>query len=116
MKFASLNRLLALAAAALVLAGCTKKPIRPDPSVTAMGLTPGGDNVSGAKPSDASFQPVNPDLPAARGPGFGSEGGDRSTLQAQTVYFEFDSSALRPSERAKLKAAKDPLDKHPDQR
>jgi peptidoglycan-associated lipoprotein len=114
MKLASIKFSLAVASAALVLGGCTKKPTRPDPSVTAIGLTPGGSNIT-PPPSDTSFQPISPDLPAGRPAGFGADG-DRSTLQAQTVYFEYDSAAIKPSERAKLKAAKEHLDKNPNHR
>src|SRR5688572_18101636 len=97
MKFVSLKFSLVVASAALVLAGCTKKPTRPDPSVTAMGLTPGGSNLS-TPPTDASFGAIPPDL-AARGAGFDDKNQDRSALQAQTVYFDLDSSTIKPAER-----------------
>ena len=114
MKFASMKLFLAVASAALVLTGCTKKPMRPDPSVTAIGLTPGGDNIATTTPpTDASFaNPGAPDL-MERGAGFDPNGQDRTALQAQTVYFDFDKSDIRPSEREKLRVAKDYLDTHP---
>jgi peptidoglycan-associated lipoprotein len=110
MKFVSLKFSLVVASAALLLAGCTKKPTRPDPSVTAMGLTPGGSNIS-TPPTDASFGAIPPDL-AARGAGFDDKNQDRSALQAQTVYFDLDSSTIKPAEREKLKVAKEYLDKN----
>ena len=114
MKLASKKLFLAVASAALVLAGCTKKPMRPDPSVTAIGLTPGGSSIV-TPPTDTAFSTIPPDL-AARGAGFDANNQDRSALQAQTVYFEYDSSTIKPSERAKLKAAKEYLDQHPGYR
>jgi peptidoglycan-associated lipoprotein len=113
MKLVSLKLCLLVASAALI-AGCTKKPQRPDPSVTAIGLTPGGSNIS-APPSTENFGSVNPDLPA-RGEGFDASNQNRTALQAQTVYFELNKSDIRPGERAKLKAAKDYLDSHPGYR
>jgi peptidoglycan-associated lipoprotein len=111
MNCSSLKLSLAVAASALVLAGCTKKPTRPDPSVTAIGLTPGGSSIN-TPPTDAGFTtPGAPDL-SARGEGWiGNE--NRTALQAQTVYFEFNKSDIRPSEREKLRIAKEYLDTHP---
>ncbi len=111
MNLVSKKLCLVVASAALVLAGCTKKPTRPDPSQTALGLTPGGGNINSSI-SDASLGGVPPDL-AARGEGFDASNQNRSALEAQTVYFDFDSSAIKPSEREKLKAAKDYIDKNP---
>jgi peptidoglycan-associated lipoprotein len=111
MNLVSKKLCLVVASAALVLAGCTKKPTRPDPSQTALGLTPGGGNINSAI-SDASLGGVPPDL-AARGDGFDASNQNRSALEAQTVYFDFDSSVIKPSEREKLKAAKEYIDKNP---
>jgi peptidoglycan-associated lipoprotein len=111
MKFASIKLSLAVASAALVLSGCTKKPMRPDPSVTAIGLTPGGGNIV-TPPTDASFNAGAPGL-TDRGAGFDPSGQNRTALEAQTVYFDFDKSDIRPSEREKLRVAKEYLDTHP---
>ena len=111
MKLASSKLFLAVASAALVLAGCTKKPTRPDPSVTAIGLTPGGSNIA-TPPTDASFNAGAPGL-TDRGAGFDPSGQNRTALQAQTVYFDFDKSDIKPSEREKLRIVKDYLDTHP---
>ena len=111
MKLVSIQLSLAVASVALVLAGCTKKPIRPDPSVTAIGLTPGGSNIA-TPPTDASFNAGAPGL-SERGAGFDPSGQNRTALQAQTVYFDFDKSDIRASEREKLRLAKDYLDTHP---
>jgi peptidoglycan-associated lipoprotein len=62
--------------------------------------------------TDASLGGVPADL-LSRGEGFDANNQNRSALEAQTVYFDFDSSAIKASEREKLKAAKDYLDKNP---
>ena len=100
---------LAAACAALVLAGCTKKPSRPDPSITALGLTPGGQNID-TRPSTADLGSTST-LPVRDPSWVGNE--NRSALQAQTVYFEFNKSDIRASEREKLRVAKEYLDTHP---
>ncbi|MGH7943916.1 MAG: OmpA family protein [Opitutaceae bacterium] len=116
MKLVSFKLSLAVASVALVLAGCTKKPTRPDPSVTAIGLTPGGSNiVASTPPSDASFNAGAPGL-SLRPEGFDPSGQNRTALEAQTVYFDFDKSDIKPSEREKLRVAKDYLDTHPGHR
>jgi peptidoglycan-associated lipoprotein len=111
MKLASPKLFLVLASAALVLAGCSKKPQRPDPSATALGQSvgPGGTGLSST--------PLNPILDNGlvdRGVDpFGPDGMNRSALATNTVYFDFDQSAIKASERPKLKAAKEYLDKNP---
>lgn len=114
MKFVSPKIFPVLASAVLVLAGCTKKPMRPDPSATVLGPQGGGADIN-ASPTDASFG----NLPAGlepRGEGFDANNQNRSALEAQTVYFDFDSSTIKPSERAKLQAAKEYLDQNPSYR
>jgi peptidoglycan-associated lipoprotein len=113
MKF-SQKYCIVFAGAALVLAGCAKKPARPDPSTTTIGLRPGGDAIN-TQPVNTSFN--TGDLGATRDSGmFDPNGHDRTTLQAQTVYFDLDRSDIKPAEREKLKAAKAHLDSHPTHR
>lgn len=113
MKLVSYKLSLAVVGAALVLAGCTKKPMRPDPSVTAIGLSPGGSNIpTNTTPIDTSFNAGAPGL-TDRGAGFDPSGQNRTALQAQTVYFDLDKSDIKPSEREKLRVVKDYLDTHP---
>lgn len=86
-----------LIGSAVLLAGCPKKPKRPDPSATQYGsgtgeLNPQGVNVN---PDDASLQ-TKPEGDARYAP----ENLERGVLP--TVYFDFDRSAIKPSERAKL--------------
>ncbi|MDP3069548.1 MAG: OmpA family protein [Opitutaceae bacterium] len=110
MKLVSKYLPLVLAGAALLFAGCTKKPTRPTPSDT----SPMG---TGGRITDAGN--LGGELP----PGFENrtEGDwvgnqNRVALQSQTIYFDFDQSAIKPAEREKLKAAKDYLDKNPTHR
>jgi peptidoglycan-associated lipoprotein len=117
MKFASLKLCLAVASAAFVLAGCSKKPLRPDPSMTMMGQTPGGAGSNlGGTVGDASFGQTPPPGLTDRGAGFDPNGQNREALRGSTVYFEFDQSAIRPGERDKLRLAKEYLDQNPTHR
>ena len=112
MKLASIKFSLVVASAALVLAGCSKKP-RPDPSTTVLGPTPGG----GATALPPSSIPVAPlEGLQQRMDGFDLNGQNRTALEAQTIYFDYDSPAIKAAEREKLKAAKDYLDKNPGYR
>jgi peptidoglycan-associated lipoprotein len=97
-----------LIATAVLLGGCSKKPKRPDPSSTVLG--PDGGLSGTGIGLDGGTAPGT-DL-TTRAPGDYSNG-DRTTLAAQTVYFDFDQSAIKASERAKLDAAKAYLDSNP---
>jgi peptidoglycan-associated lipoprotein len=109
MNFFPKKLCLVVASAALVLSGCTKKPERPHPGSTVMGQQPGGPGFDSA-PRDTTFDPNTPAIPG-RDPWLG--GHNREILQAQAVYFDFDKSDIKPSEREKLKVAKEYLDKNP---
>ena len=116
MKFASQKLFLAATscALALLLAGCPKKPARPDPTATLMGPQGSGTstNLGGMGPSAANLNLDAPGL-VERGEGFDPLGQNRTALEAQTVYFDFDSSAIKASERPKLQEAKKYLDDNP---
>lgn len=116
MNFASKKLFLAASAGALafLLAGCPKKPARPDPASTMLGQQGSGTNTSlaGMGPSIVNLNPEAPGL-LDRGDGFGPEGQNRTALEAQTVFFDFDKSDVKAPERPKLQAAKDYLDKNP---
>lgn len=115
MKFASQKLFVAAASSvlALFLTGCPKKPARPDPASTMMG--PQG----GSTATDLSRGPGMVDLNAANVDGliprgaFDERGQDRAALEAQTVYFDFDRSEVKASERPKLQAAKQYIDSNP---
>lgn len=111
MKLVSKKLSLVIASAALVFAGCTKKPTRPVPNETVLGQQGLGTKT----PTDAEFgkTPVGLEL---RGEGFDAAGQNRAALQAQTVYFDLDKSDIKPAEREKLKIAKEYLDKNPTHR
>lgn len=115
MKFASQKLLLAAASAALalMLAGCPKKPARPDPASTMLGQQGSGTATNfGLGPSSVNLNPEAPGL-LDRGDGFDPLGHNRTALEAQTVYFDFDQSAIKAAERPKLQAAKEYLEKNP---
>jgi peptidoglycan-associated lipoprotein len=112
MKFASQKLCFVFASAALVLAGCSKKPDRPTPTQTVMGPQTGGPGfVTNTGPSGVDFGPSGLGGPREV---LGPE--NPEILKAQTVYFDFDRSDIKPAERVKLKAAKDHLDKNPTHR
>lgn len=98
---------LVLAGAALLFAGCTKKPTRPAPSDTG---PIGSTNTGALSPTTFESGIGIPDR------GDWNNGQNRAALQAQTVYFDYDQSAIKPSEREKLKVAKEYLDKNPTHR
>ncbi|OAM87746.1 OmpA family protein [Termitidicoccus mucosus] len=116
--------IIGLGAFALLAAGCAKKPVRPDPSATMVGSGEGG--VPG---SDGGTLNVGSSFGAGGAGGFGTLDpngglGERSAAAAGAeqkglfgdVYFDFDQSAIKASERSKLQAAKDHLAQHPTAR
>ncbi|QYM80595.1 OmpA family protein [Horticoccus luteus] len=110
MNIASKKLILVIAGLAVGLAGCAKKPKRPDPSSTVLGQSAGGS----INPMDvATTSDVGSQL-EAREPGFDLKGQLRGKLES--VYFSLDKSAIAPAERPKLQAAADYLKDHPDQR
>jgi peptidoglycan-associated lipoprotein len=112
MKQASKSLFIAAASATLLLAGCAKKPIRPDPSSTALGPTSGGGG--NLAPTDISTTDANSTL-QTRDPNILE---DANTIRGllQPVLFAFDRDAITATERPKLQAAKDYLDKNPQYR
>ena len=111
MKLVSPKLSFAAVSAALLLAGCTKKPERPAPSQTVLGPQTGGQNINSA-PIPLGGGDLG-GLTARDLSTFDLNGQDRTALQAQTVYFDLNQSSIKAAEREKLKAAKDYLDKNP---
>lgn len=120
MKFAQKLLLAATSGALmLVLAGCPKTPARPDPSAT---LGPKGsdtatstDNLRGGPLTSSDFGNIaGTELPNATNGFVGNQ--NRTILEAQTVYFDYDQSAIKASERVKLQEAKKYLDANPNHR
>jgi len=113
MKLASKSLFIVAASAAALLAGCAKKPIRPDPSSTALGPQSGGGgnlnptDVSTTADANSQLQNRDPNILE-----------DANTIRGllQPVYFAFDRDAISAAERPKLQAAKDYLDKNPQYR
>ena len=112
MKLASKSLCIIAASAAALLAGCSKKPVRPDPSSTALGPTSGG---TGLTPTDVSTTADANSTLTTRDPNILE---DANTIRGllQPVYFDFDRSSVKAAERPKLQAAKDYLDKNPQYR
>lgn len=103
---------LALAGSALLFAGCAHKPVRPSPNQTVMGPQTGGQNLA---PTDmgtivdpnSALQQRDPNIIE-----------DENTIRGKlgAVYFEFDSSSIKPAERTKLQDAVKYLKDNPTQR
>jgi len=102
MKSAFRLTAIVLSSAALLLAGCAKKPLRSNPSETMFG--PGSTSQTAFDPSE--FDTMGDVLPG-RGDPFDSANQQRGLLPS--VFFDFDSAAVRVSERAKLSEAADYL-------
>lgn len=110
MKLAS-KSLCILAACAVLMVGCRKKPVRPNPSETAMGPQAGG-----AGNLNPEAVPLAPDNTLQQRDSGITDINGQIRGQLQPVYFDFDRDAVKASERPKLQAAKDYLGQHPDQR
>jgi peptidoglycan-associated lipoprotein len=94
---------------ALLLEGCKKKPVRPDPTTTAMG--PGG--ASGVNP-EAIALPAGEGLALeGRDPSAGTPD-DANVSVVEPVYFGLDRSAVAAPERPKIEAAVKWLGENPD--
>ena len=77
-----------------------------------MGQTPGG---AGLNPTGLASGADTPSDLAQRDAGaFDANGQDRKSLES--VYFDFDKSSIKQSERVKIQAAKDLLEKNPTYR
>ena len=92
---------IALVAVAVLLAGCPKKPARPDPSATLLGPGTGGsvNPVGLGDMGDTNLQPRTTGS---------ADRYDESNLERgvlPTVYFDFDRSAIKKSEQPKLQQA-----------
>ena len=115
MNIVSKKFCLVLASAALLFAGCSKKPKRPDPSATVLGPT-GGGATSGISPTDvnAALDPSAMGL-EQRDPNI-IEDANSIRGMFQPVLFDYDSSNIKASERSKLEEAAKYLKEHADQR
>lgn len=90
-----------LIGATVFLAGCPKKPKRPDPSATTAGMGPGGINTTGVDFGANGANGLEANNVAA---GHLDEANlERGVLP--TIYFDFDRSGIKASERTKLEDA-----------
>lgn len=110
MNTVSRKLLFLLVSAVVLLAGCAKKPKRPDPSSTVLGPNAGGTIV----PQDLGTVADANSLLSGRDAGWDPNGQNRTLLQA--VYFDFDKSNIKQSERTKLEAAAQYLKDNPTHR
>jgi peptidoglycan-associated lipoprotein len=113
MKLATKSLCIVAASAAALLVGCSKKPVRPDPSATALGPQSGG--AGNLTPTEVATTADQNSQLQTRDSGVIE---DANTIRGllQPVYFDFDRSSVKAEERAKLQAAKDYLDKNPQYR
>ena len=114
---------LVLTIATLALAGCTKKPVRPDPDQTMMGMQ-GANGGAGYNDSllnqgiNTGMDPLLDDSALGltqRGDGYYEDDQMIKGL-LEPVYFDFDQSGIKTSERIKLEAAIDYLNANPQHR
>ena len=98
-----------LASFAVVFSGCSKKPLRPDPSATVLGPQNGGAITPEAVATNSDMNALQ-----TRDAGFDANGQQRGAVEP--VYFDFDKFNIKADQRAKAQAAKDYLDKNPANR
>ena len=94
---------IALASAALFAAGCAKKPQRPNPGMT-LGMGSG------------TLQTTGLGDPELEGRTSSMSDVDRATFAANTVYFDYDSAAVKQAERTKVQQVADYLKSNPGAR
>ena len=102
---------LVLACMLVLFTGCLKKPQRPTPDQTMganNGLNQGSENNFGATDASAAGLQQRTDGVIE----------DENTIKGllKPVYFDFDKSSIKESERAKIQAVKEYLDKNPQYR
>lgn len=115
MKLVSPKFCVVIASTALLLAGCSHKPTRPNPTeTTPMGPTPGATDPN-LRPTEVPTTLDNSTLQPRLPDGVIDDGNTIRGL-LQPVYFDFDAFSIKQGERDKLKAAKEYLDKNPTQR
>ncbi len=109
-----------LLGATLAFAGCSKKPKRPSPNDTLLGqgagAGAGGSGYDSLNPFDAGISGVVDSSASTLETRGGTDLGDQIRDLVAPVYFDFDSSGIRPSERAKLQEARTLLNENPEQR
>ena len=99
--------------AAVLITGCSKKPVRPSPDQTLLGPSGSGAANNNLAPENLSTNPDAPGLTQREG-----VIEDEFTIRGllQPVYFDYDRSAVKASERPKLDEAIKYLKEHPEHR
>ncbi len=120
MNHVSRKLLFILVGATVFFAGCAKKPQRPDPSATLIGPQGGGAGGLGQgggllNPQDLGNYAESGSNLELRTDGVLDDGFTIRGL-LQPVYFDFDSSSVKASERTKLDAAAQYLRENPQHR
>jgi peptidoglycan-associated lipoprotein len=105
-SFTRLSACLVLAVSALLAAGCPKRPLRPNPSQTMIG----GGGTDTLSPLGTGFESDLQSRPT------GSSIDDANFNELQPVLFDFDSAAIRASERSKVEQAASYLKANPGAR
>jgi peptidoglycan-associated lipoprotein len=100
---------------AVVLAGCQKKPSRPNPSQTMVGPGAGSRLNPQSVNTNDLFAADDSDL-ESRGSGDMAALGDQQRGVLPSVYFDFNSASISVSERPKLSQAADYLSGSPPAR
>lgn len=95
---------IAFASAAIFVAGCSKKPQRPNP-----GMTLGTSGLNSLETSALG----DPEL---EGRTSSMSDVDRAQFAANTVYFDYDSAAVKQAERTKVQQVADYLKSNPGAR
>jgi peptidoglycan-associated lipoprotein len=103
---------LVLACTLVVFTGCFKKPQRPTPDQT---VTGSGSGLNQGNPNDFGATDASAAGLQQRTDGV-IETEDMIKGLLKPVYFDFDKSSIKESERAKIQAAKEYLDKNPQYR
>lgn len=100
-----------IVAFAVGFVGCKKKPRRPSPLDTVMGDSSGSgsENFQGLNDGGTQFFDAGEALQTR---GMDGERGERGIISVM-IYFDFDSSSIKASERAKIGAAADYLRQNP---
>lgn len=108
-------------AAAVLTTGCTKKPVRPDPTATKMNAdanSAGGDPLNIGNGTNFGTNPTPLDNDSTLSVRDGRVIEDDTTIRGlfDPVLFDYDQSAIKSDERAKIEKASTYLSEHPEQR
>lgn len=119
MKLTKLSHLMVLGLALTITAvGCRKNPADPSTiygqknNIAGTGLH--GETGAGQPLQSPRYTDTHPLPMIPLGPGHPGWTEDHDALKAQTVYFEYDKSAVRASEQSKIAAVADYMKKHPE--